>query len=294
MQVEHAVIIATKNRINLLKRSIQSVYDQDVETWRLIIVNDGSEDETREYLDRLRESDSRVIIIHSEVSRGMQASQNKGFDHVESHEYVSLLDDDDYFLPGAFKKMSEKIVEDSGEHRIIFFNTNRVTQEGIFEQGIAFKECETWFDPTYYEVVTKAGLTGDCHMVIHGSLVTGPNAYRYSEDINGFPYELLIKFARDRVGIRYFNVVVKNMDRLSTTGHLSSYGSRKSAPFVSAYVRIFREHRQFFLQHPDAYMRHALRATKVALRAHMPLYALWFGGRYVESSLRCVVFKDGK
>jgi glycosyltransferase involved in cell wall biosynthesis len=85
-----AVVLPTYNRAALLHRAIESVLAQSYTKWELIIVDDGSNDETSEVLDQLR--DPRVTVLHQD-HRGLAAARNAGIDKA-SGDYVVYLDDD--------------------------------------------------------------------------------------------------------------------------------------------------------------------------------------------------------
>ena len=61
-----------------------------------MVVNDGSTDSTRIYLDQLQIADARVKCIHNESSVGAPGSRNMAI-QIASGEFVTGLDDDDYF-----------------------------------------------------------------------------------------------------------------------------------------------------------------------------------------------------
>src|SRR5829696_2852911 len=66
---------------------------QDVGPWQLVIVDDGSTDGTREALDRLAESDTRVAVIHLSRSFGHQAALTAGLEHAHGNA-IAMIDGD--------------------------------------------------------------------------------------------------------------------------------------------------------------------------------------------------------
>jgi glycosyltransferase involved in cell wall biosynthesis len=90
-----SVYIPTKNRLELLKRAIESVLDQTYPNVELIVVDDASTDGTREYLAKETES-GRLRAIFNEESLGACAARNTAISHSRG-EFVTGLDDDDYF-----------------------------------------------------------------------------------------------------------------------------------------------------------------------------------------------------
>lgn len=89
------VIIPTFNRSSFVREAIDSVLGQrDVESVELIVVNDGSTDDTESVLSSYGD---RITVI-SQPNRGLNAARNVGL-AAASGEFVSFLDDDDVMLP---------------------------------------------------------------------------------------------------------------------------------------------------------------------------------------------------
>ena len=91
------VYIPTKNRLQLLRRAVQSVLSQTHRQIELIVVSDGSDDGTCEYVNSLQEHIA-VKLIHNEKSVGACAARNQAI-HAASGQFITGLDDDDIFLP---------------------------------------------------------------------------------------------------------------------------------------------------------------------------------------------------
>ncbi len=93
-------IITTHNRLNLLKRAIDSVYAQTYPNIELIVIDDASTDGTPDYCKQLP---LQYIYIPKEESKGGNYARNQGI-RAAKGEYVAFLDDDDYWLPEKIKK----------------------------------------------------------------------------------------------------------------------------------------------------------------------------------------------
>jgi glycosyltransferase involved in cell wall biosynthesis len=89
-----SVIIATHNRAGYLREAIESVLAQSYRDFELIVVDDGSSDETREVVDSYGD---RACYLYRE-NGGECAARNSGLARARG-EYIALLDDDDLFLP---------------------------------------------------------------------------------------------------------------------------------------------------------------------------------------------------
>ena len=91
-----AVIVRTKNRELFLPRAIESIINQTYKDWIIVVVNDGGDaKKVEEVLELyLKEYKDNIMLIHNEVSQGMEAAANKGIKLSES-EYIVIHDDDD-------------------------------------------------------------------------------------------------------------------------------------------------------------------------------------------------------
>ena len=89
------IILPTHNRAAILPRAIASVMAQNEPDFELIIVDDGSTDGTRAWLETL--SDPRIRIVHLEVNQGPSAARNIGID-MAAAPVLAFLDSDDVYL----------------------------------------------------------------------------------------------------------------------------------------------------------------------------------------------------
>lgn len=96
-----SVIIPTYNRAWIVREAIESVLDQDYSNFELIVVDDGSTDNTVEILNAYSSS---LSVIHQE-NKGVSAARNIGISHAKG-KFISFLDSDDTWLK---KKLSTQI-----------------------------------------------------------------------------------------------------------------------------------------------------------------------------------------
>lgn len=91
MNIGCSIIVCTFNRLNYLKRCLPSLLEQNYPEYEIIIVDDGSTDGTREFLDSL--NDGEIKAIHHEYNQGLSASRNTGIKNA-SYDIVVFTDDD--------------------------------------------------------------------------------------------------------------------------------------------------------------------------------------------------------
>ena len=124
MSIRFSVIIPTYNRSDLLRQAIDSVLSQTFNDYELIIVDDGSTDNTPGVLDAYR-SYLRVIT-HSH--QGQAITRNAGAAVAEG-DYMVFLDSDDLMLPWALETYDRIILAMDQPalllSRMIYFRSNK-------------------------------------------------------------------------------------------------------------------------------------------------------------------------
>lgn len=101
-----SVIIPCYNGALVIDRSIESVYIQDYAIVELIVVDDGSTDDSKERIQSWAEkfeSKGWILKYVYQENRGLGGAIDTGLKHVTGG-YLTLLDADDYFLPGSIFK----------------------------------------------------------------------------------------------------------------------------------------------------------------------------------------------
>lgn len=100
-----SIVLPTYNRAYILPEAIQSVLRQTYTDWELIVVDDGSTDNTREVV--MSFTDSRIRYVQHEHNKGLAAGRNTGIR--EAHgEFIANLDSDDVWLPHKLEKELSK------------------------------------------------------------------------------------------------------------------------------------------------------------------------------------------
>ena len=98
------------NGANYISETIDSVVDQTYSQWEMIIVDDGSKDNSAEIVRGYMEKDSRIKFLQ-QANAGSAAARNNGIRHAEG-QYIALLDADDLwdpeFLEDQIRFMKEK------------------------------------------------------------------------------------------------------------------------------------------------------------------------------------------
>ncbi|GEM_PF-585146 len=169
-----SVILPTYNRASYLKKALESVCAQSFKDWELIVVDDGSTDETRDVVVEARlprpsqEGEetsplrSKIVYLHQPNS-GVAAARNAGISR-SSGKYIAFLDDDDEWLPEKLKTQVEfmqshpEIGMSYTQFKITRKEGPKAGQSSVFPEILAttFKEMlESFFIPLPTVMIRK-------------------------------------------------------------------------------------------------------------------------------------------
>lgn len=107
MNKKVTVIIPVYNVELYLEEAVKSVIDQTYKNLEIILVDDGSTDDSGAICDIYKEKDSRIIVLHDK-NEGLSEARNRGI-RIASGEYICFLDSDDYFDTTFVQKMMESV-----------------------------------------------------------------------------------------------------------------------------------------------------------------------------------------
>ena len=94
---EITVVVPTRNRWHFLRATLESALAQEGVELEVIVVDDGSTDETQARLGEI--ADPRLRTVRHDVARGVAPARNHGIAEARG-EWIAFLDDDDLWAPG--------------------------------------------------------------------------------------------------------------------------------------------------------------------------------------------------
>ncbi|MGE9974479.1 glycosyltransferase family 2 protein [Coprococcus catus] len=104
---EVSMIVPVYQVEKYIAQCIESVLNQTFKDFELILIDDGSKDQSGSICDLYAAKDDRILVIHTE-NRGAAAARNVGLDHA-SGRYITFLDGDDYLDEHMIARMYEEI-----------------------------------------------------------------------------------------------------------------------------------------------------------------------------------------
>ncbi|MEE9912506.1 MAG: glycosyltransferase family 2 protein [Deltaproteobacteria bacterium] len=124
-----SVIIPSYNRSEFILRAVRSVFRQTFNNIELLVVDDGSTDDTIVLLHSLQQEDPRLQVIKHEKNLGSQAARNTGI--LASHgEFIAFLDSDNEWMPDKLEKQISLINVSHGNIGAVYSGFFRVHADG--------------------------------------------------------------------------------------------------------------------------------------------------------------------
>lgn len=128
--IDVTIVMPAYNVESYIKASILSVIQQSYQHWELIVINDGSTDNTKSIIEECLKLDSRISLINQE-NRGVSFTRNKGISLAQG-QYISFLDADDSYDPQYIERMSEPLRHNNAD--LTFCKFQEVDQDRIISQ----------------------------------------------------------------------------------------------------------------------------------------------------------------
>lgn len=192
-RISFSVIMPTFNQSWFIRRAIDSLFKQTYTNWELIIVNDGSTDETETFITDYM-NDRRVRYIRNAYNTGLGHALNQGLD-VARYDHIAYLPSDDFYfdnhlesLSRAFSGNDELFLVYSGvryESRDSLFYSPDVESRGL-RRGNCLQLVQTAHRKTAHRWLTRDEyVTEDLYQMFWGR-VSGEGAFGRTDEITCF------------------------------------------------------------------------------------------------------------
>ncbi len=201
-----SIIIPTYNRAQLIGKAIDSVVKQTFSDWELVIVDDGSTDDTKDVIEKYKLQNNRIKYIY-QPNAERSAARNNGIKNAQG-EYICFLDSDDYFLPNRLEILFKELKKRSFQVAAFF------TGVKIEKNGSLFPKEDLIHTDNIFEYLVLTAIHSQ-QVCIHSNILKEVN---YDTQLNiGEDLELWMRIANKFPFIRMENqhtiVVVDHEDR---------------------------------------------------------------------------------
>ena len=137
--LKYSVIIPAYNAENTIERCLQSLLVQKRKDVEIIVINDGSTDNTASIIDDISKANKTVVCLH-QVNGGVSNARNNGLSHATG-TYITFVDSDDWVTKEYFSEL-DKMDPDTDLCCLQFVGSNE-EDIALFKQ---IDSCEAWVD----------------------------------------------------------------------------------------------------------------------------------------------------
>ncbi|CAM3764294.1 glycosyltransferase family 2 protein [Parendozoicomonas haliclonae] len=294
-----SIVIPAYNYAQTLARAIESVLTQSGSDFELLVINDGSSDNTQDVLQQLHNAYPSRFCSVNRTNFGAAATRNYGVEHT-SGDWLIFLDSDDEFEPNALEIMREAIKENADARMIVGGHTSVAEDGSCRYRGIdAVHNSKANAEALFAGYLLNKSVTpSNGATAMHRDIfkkIRYPENFRNSEDIPvfacsfaNFPCAFIEKpinrvYKHDdslRHNIAYAHAVGTSLidvvfDPAVIPGRLQKY---RKAYFSQRCLSLFRTH---YLAGDSA---SALVYYRLAVKNH---WTVIFNASYARKALRC-------
>lgn len=238
-----SVVIPTYNRADLLPRALRSVLDQTFRDFELIIVDDGSTDNTKEIVDGFRSSFENIIYVSQPNSGQCAYPKNHGIE-LSKGRFVAFLDSDDEWMP---KKLEMQLRVLQKEPDLGFVGCNITVFDNATGETLRTHELDRYVRNDFVEEMLRLNVLTPSAVMVRREVL---------KDVGVFDTELNVADDLDmwlRISDKYrFGFVPEYLLRYCIHGG-SMLGNLRVKEEALETERIFLKHRTRLLRYPSVY-----------------------------------------
>lgn len=193
-----SVIITVYNKADYIKNTINSVLDQTYKDFEIIVINDGSTDESEKVIKTIEDERIKLITIENQ---GVSNARNIGIKETSAN-YIALLDGDDSWKTSYLQYMYDAIVS-FPEIKIFTAGLAQSYKNKIVPVKYSFEQKELYAIYNYFEASKEYSLIHSSSIVFHKSVIAKTGLFD-TFIVSGQDTDMWIRF-----GI-YFDIVFIN------------------------------------------------------------------------------------
>lgn len=270
------VIIPVYNAEKFLEKCITSVLNQTYSDFEILLVNDGSKDNSLDLCKKLSEKNPKISFYNKE-NGGAASARNLGLDNAKG-DYICFVDADDFLEPDYLSILHKNLTENNADLSMIGVNTVYKTgveprfilnhkvitsdfpeieklRAGVFSNRIPDFKTDYLGMGCPVDKLFKADIIKENHLRFNTSLVTGEDtffSFQYFEYVKTFVYEPValynIFLSEDSLSRRF--IPFSQFDETSTFFYKNAASGNFSPVITKALTyNTFRHYKSFLKRH---------------------------------------------
>jgi glycosyltransferase involved in cell wall biosynthesis len=126
-----SIIVPCYNHDEFIEKTIDSIISQDYPHFELIVIDDGSSDNSPQLLHQLQQK--YKFILECNKNQGVSKTLNRGFRDLANGKYLTFCASDDYWLPGKLSKQV-KFLEENSQYAMVYGKSKFIDHKGEFQK----------------------------------------------------------------------------------------------------------------------------------------------------------------
>ena len=200
-----SIVLPIYNVEKYLEKCVDSVRKQTYENIEIILVDDGSKDDSGKICDSLAEEDSRIKVLHKK-NGGLASARNAGYQEA-SGKYLMYIDSDDSIKNDVVKRCVNAIEREQSD--VVIFGYEKVSEDGNILEVCSWNDknyshdemtqylykaiCEMSFGYAWNKlyrksVLDKSGILGDAQVIDREDLVYNMELLKYWSKVTYIDY----------------------------------------------------------------------------------------------------------
>ena len=205
-----SVVISVYNKANYIENTLKSVVNQSFDDFEVIVVNDGSSDNSLEIINSI--NDDRISVITTE-NLGASMARNKGIEESNS-DFIALLDGDDYWDKDYLQTIYDAISIFPNQ-KVFSVAIAQKYKNKIVPVNYSFNQTETFGIHNFFESSKKYSLISSSSVVFHKAIIKQTGKFD-PNIVSGQDTDLWIRF-----GLHY-DIVFINKKLVTYTHNTNS------------------------------------------------------------------------
>ncbi len=183
--MKYSIIIPAYNCEKTIENTVASVFTSGLSDFEIIIVNDGSKDNTKKICDELSEKYRDVICINKE-NGGVSSARNRGIDEANG-EYILFMDSDDTYESQGFIKACELLEKKNPDLLIFGLSFDYYKNNSVYRSDVLTYTHEGVFEPAqwsndFINLFNCNALSSACNKIFKARIIKENNIH-FNKDV---------------------------------------------------------------------------------------------------------------
>lgn len=248
---EISIIVPVYNAEVYLHQCVNSILTQSFNNFELLLVNDGSTDNSGSICDEFKKQDERIRVFHR-INRGVSYARNLGLDNALG-EYVCFIDSDDWVEPNMLEEVVLNAKKNNAELVFIDIKHHYTSESRVYK-------TYRWNDNPQAALVDYLKKTRDVPgwALINRSIIENNN-YRFPENLTIYEdFHLLVRLVYKSTAIAQvekplYNYRMQNNSIVHTTTHYKTLHDQIWA--YNSILNYFKDNGVYEIYAPSLYSR---------------------------------------